>query len=89
MNKQWRLVGPLAVAFALQAASISAQQRPAPERQANSLQQSIDPGIARVIAATKAIDNHAHPVLPPPDDTRDRDFDALPVDSMELTPWRG
>ncbi|MBV8552613.1 MAG: amidohydrolase family protein [Acidobacteriaceae bacterium] len=44
---------------------------------------SIDPQIARVIASIKAIDNHAHPVLPPPHDRGDRGFDALPVDNME------
>jgi len=44
---------------------------------------SIDPQIAQTIAQTKAIDNHAHPVLAPPDFDKDRDFDALPVDNME------
>jgi predicted TIM-barrel fold metal-dependent hydrolase len=47
----------------------------------------VDPAIARQIAATKAFDNHAHPVLPPPsgapNDNPDRNFDALPVDNME------
>ena len=43
----------------------------------------IDPEIADIIATTPAIDNHAHPVLPPPNDTTDRNFDALPVDNME------
>jgi uncharacterized protein len=43
----------------------------------------IDPGIAATIAAVRAIDNHAHPVLPPPNDRTDRNFDALPVDNME------
>jgi predicted TIM-barrel fold metal-dependent hydrolase len=42
-----------------------------------------DPEIAALIASTKAIDNHAHPVLPPPNDATDRGFDALPVDNME------
>ena len=50
---------------------------------ANDVTRDIDPGIAVVIASTKAIDNHAHPVLPPPNDTTDRGFDALPVDNME------
>jgi len=44
---------------------------------------AIDPQIAEVIAQTKAIDNHAHPILAPPDLDKDRDFDALPVDNME------
>ncbi|HEX3474865.1 MAG TPA: hypothetical protein VHT91_07470, partial [Kofleriaceae bacterium] len=43
----------------------------------------IDPVIARVLATTPAIDNHAHPVLPPPNLATDRGFDALPVDNME------
>ena len=46
-------------------------------------QQAVDPAIAAEIAATPAIDNHAHPVLSPPDDAADRNFDALPVDNME------
>ena len=43
----------------------------------------IDPGIAAAISTIQAIDNHAHPVLPPPNDSTDRNFDALPVDNME------
>ncbi len=42
----------------------------------------IDPRIARVIAQTAAFDNHAHPMLSPPADAADREFDALPVDNM-------
>jgi hypothetical protein len=45
--------------------------------------QRIDPTIAHEIAAIQAIDNHAHPVLAPPLNTTDRDFDALPVESLE------
>jgi uncharacterized protein len=44
---------------------------------------SIDPAIATQIAAIPAIDNHAHPMLSPPAYATDRNFDALPVDSME------
>ena len=47
------------------------------------LAQQIDPDIARQIAAIQAIDNHAHPVLAPPLDASDREFDALPVESLE------
>lgn len=43
----------------------------------------VDPQLARIIATLPAIDNHAHPVLPPPNLTSDRNFDALPVDNME------
>ncbi len=40
------------------------------------------PQLAAEIAGIKAIDNHAHPVLASPGD---REFDALPVDSMEAS----
>ncbi len=43
---------------------------------------SVDPHLAQVIAETPAFDNHAHPVLSPPADATDREFDALPVDNM-------
>jgi len=45
--------------------------------------QQVDPNIASQIAAIQAIDNHAHPVLAPPLDASDKNFDALPVDSLE------
>jgi hypothetical protein len=48
-----------------------------------ALAQDIDPAIARVLASTRAIDNHAHPMLSPPAMATDRNFDALPVDNME------
>ncbi len=51
--------------------------------QTGSVERDIDPGIARTIAGIRATDNHAHPMLSPPDDRTDRDFDALPVDNME------
>ena len=41
-----------------------------------------DPDLAREIDSIPAIDNHAHPMLSPPADATDREFDALPVDSM-------
>jgi predicted TIM-barrel fold metal-dependent hydrolase len=44
---------------------------------------SIDPILAKQIAAIHAIDNHAHPLLSPPAYATDRNFDALPVDNME------
>lgn len=50
---------------------------------ATGVDRDIDPEIAAAIAAISAIDNHAHPVLPPPNDRTDRNFDALPVDNME------
>jgi uncharacterized protein len=40
----------------------------------------VDPAIAAEIAKIKAIDNHAHPVLPGAGDTG---YDALPVEHME------
>lgn len=55
----------------------------AAQQPVSSLADQVDPEIARVIADTKAIDNHAHPVLAPPAMATDREFDALPVDNME------
>jgi hypothetical protein len=49
----------------------------------NGVARDMDAELAAEIYSTKAIDNHAHPVLPAPNDTTDRDFDALPVDNME------
>jgi hypothetical protein len=57
----------------LPAAFCHAQQSP----------QEIDPAIAEQIAAIWAVDNHAHPVLAPPLDKTDREFDALPAISLE------
>jgi len=70
-----RLNSLLAIVLFLLAAPVLAQQQP-------SVSRDIDPAIARVIATTPAIDNHAHPMLSPPDDAADRNFDALPVDNM-------
>ena len=74
------------LALALGVFAPHAQARPAARGgapQSRAPQANIDPEIARIIAAVPAIDNHAHPVLPPPHDTTDREFDALPVDNME------
>ena len=53
------------------------------DRFASGIARDIDPEIAEIIATVPAIDNHAHPLLPPPNDSMDRNFDALPVDNME------
>ena len=45
--------------------------------------QQVDSAIAGQIAAIRAIDNHAHPVLASPLDRTDREFDALPASSLE------
>jgi len=45
-------------------------------------QPPILPDLAREIDSIAAIDNHAHPMLSPPADATDREFDALPVDNM-------
>src|ERR1700751_553837 len=45
--------------------------------------QTTDPAIARELLHTWAIDNHARPVLAPPSDKTDKEFDALPADAME------
>jgi predicted TIM-barrel fold metal-dependent hydrolase len=50
---------------------------------AQAVNPAVDPAIAAVIASIPAIDNHAHPMLSPPAFDTDRNFDALPVDSME------
>ena len=42
--------------------------------------QRVNPQLASEIARIKAVDNHAHPVIP---NGTDREFDALPVDNME------
>lgn len=42
--------------------------------------QRVNPQLAAEIARIKAVDNHAHPVIP---GGTDREFDALPVDDME------
>src|ERR1700744_2390330 len=44
---------------------------------------SINPTLAAQIATIPAIDNHAHPLLSPPAYATDRNFDALPVDTMD------
>jgi hypothetical protein len=58
----------------------------------NGVTREPDQEMAAHIYAAKAFDNHAHPVLPPPNDRTDRDFDALPVDNMEpatdVVAWR-
>ncbi len=47
-------------------------------------QPEADTELAAEIGAIRAIDNHAHPVLPTAaNEPPDRDFDALPVDNME------
>ena len=66
-------------ALLLFAPAALAQQQPFVSR---DVTRDIDPSIARAIATTPAIDNHAHPMLSPPDDAADRNFDALPVDNM-------
>jgi uncharacterized protein len=44
----------------------------------------VDPSIAKALAQTKAIDNHAHPVRPvQAGETLDTGYDALPVESLE------
>src|SRR5579875_177400 len=45
-------------------------------------QPSILPDLAKEIDSIPAFDNHAHPMLSPPADATDREFDALPVDNM-------
>jgi hypothetical protein len=72
--KYTRQLVSLAVAGLLLFADSCIGQQPTPE---------IDPGIAQQIAVIWAVDNHAHPVLAPPLDATDREFDALPATSLE------
>ena len=72
--KYTRQLVSLAVACSLLSAGASIAQQETPE---------IDPGIARQISTIWAVDNHAHPVLAPPLDKTDREFDALPATSLE------
>ena len=83
MKKITRLA---AVAMLLTGTSISpcwSQTAHPAEDPTTRVLRDIDPEIAETIATTLAVDNHAHPVLPPPNDRTDRSFDALPVDNME------
>ena len=79
------------LATSVQAKNVDAQMS-GPGAAENGVTRDIDAELAAQIYAMKAIDNHAHPVLPPPDDKTDRDFDALPVDNMEaatdVVAWR-
>ena len=56
--------------------------RPARTQSLAAPASAVDPGLAQVLASIRAVDNHAHPVLPPSIDPHDRNFDALPVDNM-------
>ena len=68
-----QVVAMLVACIGLPAAFCHAQQSP----------QEIDPAIAQQVAAIWAVDNHAHPVLAPPLDKTDREFDALPATSLD------
>ena len=65
---------------AMPSVAASSRQKSAPA--ADPVVRDIDPALWRTIESTQAFDNHAHPMLSPPDDTSDRNFDALPVDNM-------
>jgi uncharacterized protein len=65
---------------AMPSVAASSQQKSAPA--ADPVVRDIDPALWRTIESTQAFDNHAHPMLSPPDDASDRNFDALPVDNM-------
>src|ERR1700721_3433637 len=55
----------------------------ADQTRAQSGNLAVDPTLAAQIASIPAIDNHAHPLLSPPAYATDRNFDALPVDTMD------
>jgi predicted TIM-barrel fold metal-dependent hydrolase len=77
-----RLRSPVLCLLLLWGAASALAQAPA-DGASSPLASEVDPAIARVIASTPAIDNHAHPVLAPPAMAADRGFDALPADNME------
>ncbi len=89
MGERMRLGLAAVLALAMMSFAALAQQTPAAE---TAVTRAIDPEIAGWITAAKAFDNHAHPVLPPPEEKTDRGFDALPVDNMEpetdVVAWR-
>jgi hypothetical protein len=68
---------PLILLCALAATTAAQSPHPATQGHTPSAQ-----NLLHLINTTPAFDNHAHPMLSPPDDATDRDFDALPVDSM-------
>jgi uncharacterized protein len=76
----WRNWCLLVLASAI---SASAQCQDIPPKPPSLSNLPLDAQLSRIINSTRAIDNHAHPVLPPPADLSDRDFDGLPVDNME------
>lgn len=98
MSVRSQFVGFILIAAVFSAQAARGQTQSAPDQAGvqaaadNGVTRDIDPEIAAQIYAIKAIDNHAHPVLPPPRDKVDRDFDALPVDNMEpetdVVAWR-
>ncbi len=54
-------------------------------------QSPVDPQLAAVIDTIRAVDNHAHPMLPvQPGAAADTDYDALPLDGIPpfQLPWR-
>jgi hypothetical protein len=69
----------IAVTFLCALAAVSPAQSPSPTAQSPSL--SVQ-DMLQIINNIPAFDNHAHPMLSPPDSATDRNFDALPVDSM-------
>jgi hypothetical protein len=77
------LLFALALAWLFAATALAQSSQPQP---------SVDPQLRATINSIRAFDNHAHPVLPPPNDATDRNFDALAVDNMapETDPvaWR-
>jgi hypothetical protein len=72
---------PLILLCAFAAPMPAQTLRPATRSPSPSAQDHAKPLAVRV-GPQDAFDNHAHPMLSPPDDATDRDFDALPVDSM-------
>jgi hypothetical protein len=74
-----RMVRPLGLAIAIALAAVAAPVLHA--------QSPVDSGLMSYIAAIKAIDNHAHPLLPAiPGGAPDTDYDALPLGAIPAFP---
>ena len=90
VRSRWRRVQALLLLAAGISGGAIGQDRPFSPP--STSEKAIDAGLAHTIAAVQAVDNHAHPVLPPPNDQSDEDFDALPVENMapetDTVAWR-
>jgi len=83
------LLGRLPALVLAPAAAVAAMMLLAPSTL--RAQAQVDSSLARYIQGIRAVDDHAHPMLPvPPGAPPDTDFDALPLDGIPPfpIPWR-